>query len=205
MPRQKLADFDFSTAQTEGARALLLARPLAREEPALKPDGRWLVSDGVRVEDHGDGVWRFEVAHFPKEPLRPAMAELPLPEGFGFKAGSMLMFQHRMIPSAKSPEVPSGDSRFSTRTGNWGASVDVFFRTANGNLYKGTPQLAPTETWKTYAQSAQNFTLWFYGRGALPWRFSENRPVSLVFFLKPKQLPFTLEVKQAEIVKFAKP
>ena len=205
MPRQKLADFDFSTAQTEGARALLLARPLAREEPSLKPDGRWLVSDGMRVEDYGDGVWRFEVAHFPKEPLRPAMAELPLPEGFGFKEGSMLMFQHRMIPSAESREAPSDDSRFSTRTGNWGASADVFFRTANGNLYKGTPQLAPMETWKTYAQSAQNFTLWFYGWGALPWRFSENRPVSLVFFLKPKQQPFTLEVKQAEIVRFAKP
>ena len=83
--------------------------------------------------------------------------------------------------------------------GRWKTSAEVYFRTANGNLYGGPPRMRPGEAWATYAQSAQNFTMWFFGRAELPWRFRENRPVALVFFLRPAELPFTLEVRNAEI------
>jgi hypothetical protein len=43
----------------------------------------------------------------------------------------------------------------------------------------------------------------FFGRAELPWRFAENRPVSLVFFLRPSQVPAIFEVRDARIVRVA--
>jgi hypothetical protein len=82
---------------------------------------------------------------------------------------------------------------------------DVYIRTANGNLYQGSPRLQLDERWTTYGQCAQNFTMAFFGRAALPWRFADNRQVALVFFLRPAKLPLAFEVKDAGIVRFARP
>lgn len=72
-----LERFDEPAAQGEANRQLLLNRPLAHEEPVLHRQGRWLVSDGVTVEEHGD-VWRFTVTHWPAGPYRAPEAELAL-------------------------------------------------------------------------------------------------------------------------------
>jgi hypothetical protein len=45
----------------------------------------------------------------------------------------------------------------------------------------------------------------FYGRAALPWRFKENKPVSLVVVMYPKSLPATYEFRRPQLIKFGKP
>lgn len=81
--------------------------------------------------------------------------------------------------------------------------MDVYFRTENGNLYQTWPRLRVSGDWTRYLESAENFTMGFFGRAELPWRFSENTPVALVFFLRPSELPAVFEVRNAEIVRLA--
>jgi hypothetical protein len=45
----------------------------------------------------------------------------------------------------------------------------------------------------------------FYGRAALPWRFKENKPASLVVVMYPKSLPATYEFRRPQLIKFGKP
>ena len=80
-----------------------------------------------------------------------------------------------------------------------------YFRTENGNLYSAGPRLVATDTWQRFMQQAGNFTPTTFGRHNLPWRFSDNRVVSLVFFFYPKSFPFTIEVRGAQTVHFNAP
>ncbi len=102
----ELARFDFSPAATAPTRDLLLARPLARGEPVLEPAGRWLVSPGTSVREAG-GEWEFTVSAPAPGPLRPAMAELPLPPGTAFDSAALLAFAYRSASAPSSDVRPS--------------------------------------------------------------------------------------------------
>jgi hypothetical protein len=82
---------------------------------------------------------------------------------------------------------------------------ECYFRTENGNLYHTWPRLLPTPQWQVYMQRMENFTMGFWGRAHLPWRFSENRPVSLTFFFHPDEFPVVYEVRATGIVQFEAP
>ncbi len=208
--------FDFSAEAAANNQRLLAARPLAAGEAGLKPAGRWLVTDGVRVEER-DGVWRFHVDYLPEEALRPAAVELPLPEGFVFPEGAWLTMERRrgelransLELRAKSLELgansPELKARIKSRAGRAGDVMDVYFRTENGNLYQTWPRVRVTGEWARYGGMAEDFTMGFFGRATLPWRFAENRPASLVFFLRPAQLPAVFEVRGAGIMRTAAP
>jgi len=88
--------FGHTQEATQANRAILMARPLADGEPALEPQGRWLVSRGVTVTETSEG-WRFEITSMAPGPQRPAMAELPLPENWKPGMDSLLSFQHRVV------------------------------------------------------------------------------------------------------------
>jgi hypothetical protein len=175
-------DFSRTKALNEDDAQRLQARSRASEEPALRRDGRWLVSTGTRVEER-EGRWRFLVEAMPKEPLRPAMAELVLPAHVQFEPGRLLEFAYRLGKGSADKEA-------------W---LDVYFRTENGNLYHVWPRLRAGPEWRGYAEAWENFTMAFYGRAKLPWRFSDNRPVALVFFMRPTRLPAIYEVEKAAI------
>lgn len=186
MVKETVFRFDHAAESAAQNRRSLLARPLAVEEPRLHTEGRWLVSDGLAVEETTDG-WRFTVSKLPTEPLRPAMAELPLPDGWVFSDTHLLMFEHRLASAPAGMAVP----RF-----------DCLFRTVNGNLFEVMPPPNAGATWQSFAQAKENFTGMSYGRMNLPWRFAENRPAALVFFFRPEKLPATFEVRGAAIVRF---
>jgi hypothetical protein len=184
MQKKNLATFDHVAAQTTLNCDLLLNRKLATGEPHLSYHGRWLVSKGVDIVEDTSG-WHFSVTSYPDEPLRPAIAELPLPTNFAFPANAMLRFNYR-APGTDSSE------RF-----------EAYFRTVNGNLFTVWPPLAATGTWQTYTQNKETFTMAFWGRANLPWRFSDNKPAAFVFFFRPSRLPVTYEIKNIEIVRWA--
>jgi hypothetical protein len=171
---------------TAANRRFLLNRPLAGDEPHLQAMGSWLVSDGLAVDETA-GAWRFTVTALPAQPLRPAMAELPLPDDFDFPATHLLLFDYQLAAA------PGGTT---------GVDFDCYFRTANGNLFEVLPRLTATTAWQNYAEAKENFTGMSFGRMNLPWRFADNRPVALVFFIRPKALPATLEVRDAELARF---
>lgn len=206
LPATRIADF--TGHASESRQTALATRPLASGEPGLHPHGRWLASEGVRVEESADGVWRFHIDYLPAEPLRPAMVELALPDDFAFPSASFLRLQRRKVAPAEASDVftaplpaPTPDQA-KPRAGKAGDMMDVYFRTENGNLFQTWPRLRVTPEWTQYLESADNFTMAFFGRAAPPWRFSENKPASLVFFLRPSALPATFEVQRAEIVRY---
>jgi hypothetical protein len=169
-----------------GNRRLLLDRPLAAEEPHLQPWGRWLVSDGVAVDETALG-WRFTVTALPPQPLRPAMAELPLPDDFVLPEANLLWFDYQL--TAAPTAMPA-------------VEFDCYFRTANGNLFEVPMRLTATSAWQNFAEAKENFTGMSYGRMNPPWRFADNRPVALVFFLRPKALPVTMMIRDVELTRF---
>jgi hypothetical protein len=175
-----------------GNRRLLGTRPLATEEPRLAADaGHWRATRGVDVTEAADGTWRFAVREFPAEPSKPAMAELPLPDDFSFPDDGMLMMQYRLVDP---PATTKENGRY----------FELYFRMANGNLYQVWPRQYAMAAWQSYTEVKRNFTMAFYGRAKLPWRFEDNRPVALVFFFRPGQVPATYEVKQARISRWSK-
>jgi hypothetical protein len=167
-------------------------------EPVLQEQGRWLVTLGVRVEESG-GLWRFHVEGLPAEPLRPAMVELPLPVGFKIEPETMVLLERRYALGTSKSGVEG--RRQKPNEGIARTMMDVYFRTENGNLFQTWPRLPVTGEWASYAENTENFTMGFFGRAAMPWRLSENRPVSLVFFLRAADLPMVFEVKGARIVR----
>jgi hypothetical protein len=238
MVAQRVRDFDHSADVIQARQSVLLKRPLGTGESPLLKDGRWLVSDGVRVEER-DGVWRFHVDYLPAESLRPAVAELPLPADFAFNAGEWVMFERRIGAGREargarredeSLELGAGSyelgavarrsedggrsvsggtrihpSRLKSRAGAAGDMIDMYFRTENGNLFQTWPRLRMSTDWTYYAARSEDFTMAFYGRTELPWRFSENKPAALVFFLRPSQLPAVFEMRGAQINRWAAP
>jgi hypothetical protein len=196
--------FDFSEGSNRVRAAALLRRPLAVGEPALQAQGRWLVTPGVRVEEGGGGLWRFHVDYLPAEALRPAMVELPLPEGFKIEPETMLVLERRKVAVAGGAvAVGAGvaEGQRQPRVGKLGSMMDVYFRTENGNLYQTWPRLRVEGEWASYAENLENFTMGFFGRAVLPWRLRENQPASLVFFLRVGEVPTVFEVKGARVVR----
>jgi len=184
MSKTVLMGFDYPEKTAGRNRALLIQRKLAVEEPRLSSQGRWLATPGVTITESGP-TWTFNVTGLPPEPLRPAMVELPLPSGFKFPPGSMFTFDYR---TTRPPENGRQDR------------IEIYFRTANGNLFHVWPPLPVTDAWQPYTQNRENFTMGFFGRAALPWRFADNRCVALVFFFRTSVLPATFEIRNAEIV-----
>lgn len=179
-----------STRPADNA-ALLSSRPLAVGEPRLQPlaDTPWRVTPGVTVTATDDGVWRFRISRFPDEPLRPSMAELSLPDDFEFPDGALLQFSYRLA------ELGGGAT-------DAGAYFEPYFRTANGNLYQVWPRQLAKPHWRPYTELKENYTMAFYGRTNLPWRFRDNRIVSLIFFFRPTAFPAVYEVKNPRLVRF---
>ena len=242
MGERRLEGFDFESGMALDRRLALERRKLAEGEPPMRAQGRWLATDGVRVEE-ADGVWRFHVDMLPAEPLTPAIVELALPEGFTFGPGEIVMLEQRLGTVAGAaarqmkmeddveggraegvgrivggPEVgesegrmtegrrtekgrPADAARMRSRAGMAGDRLDVCFRTENGNLYQTWPRLRAGGEWATYRGAADDFTMAFFGRAHLPWRLSENKPASLVFRLRPSQIPAVFEVRDARVVK----
>ena len=196
LEEKRVGGFDFPAAQNRKRSAELLKRPLAVGEPRLVEQGRWLATPGVRVEEVG-GLWRFHIDALPAEPLRPAMVELALPEGFKVDREMMLVLERRL----KAAQLNPGAGAPRPNGGKQGAMLDVYFRTENGNLYQTWPRLRVTGTWAGYAESLENFTMGFFGRAELPWRFFENKPVALVFFLRAAEVPTVFEVQKARLVR----
>ncbi|HYD84055.1 MAG TPA: hypothetical protein VEA63_08370, partial [Opitutus sp.] len=62
------------------------------------------------------------------------------------------------------------------------------------------PWARATGEWAEYFETKANYTMMFHGRAALPWRFTENRPVALVFAFVPEERPLTFEVRDARVV-----
>ncbi len=85
---------------------LLQSRPLASEEPALTTQGRWLVSAGTRVRETAEGL-EFTIAASAPGPLRPVMAELPLPAGWSAGANASLAFEYRVVTPDSGPQTPN--------------------------------------------------------------------------------------------------
>jgi hypothetical protein len=214
MVNKPVADFDFTEGAAGRNRALLAKATQAEGEPVLRADGRWRVTEGVRVEER-DGVWRFHIDYLPAEAMTSAVAELPLPEGFVFRAGMTLSLERRKVAA---PVQARGDGReasggqdgsgtagipkaaqLRSRAGVAGDMLSVSFRTKNGNLYQTWPRLRVGDEWAEYTEQADNFTMGFFGRAALPWRFFENRPAALVFSLRPSKVPAVFEVHGARI------
>jgi hypothetical protein len=80
------------------------------------------------------------------------------------------------------------------------AEFEVYIRTSNGNLYQTWPRLVATANWKPYTERLGNFTMAFFGRAEMPWRFSENKPVALEFFFRPAKYPLSFEIRRPRIV-----
>ena len=196
-------DFFFPAEAGRANRARLLARAHAPEEPALNPAGRWLVSDGVRVEETTAG-WRLHVERLPGVALRPAVAELPLPEGWTMPAGTVLSYDYRLVASPGAVELRADDPDPGRRrqTGRDGAIAESYIRTANGNLFSTVPRLSPKSDWRHYNQSAETFTMFFLGRTGLPWQFEKNEAAALVFFIRPTQLPAVFEVRDPQLARY---
>lgn len=191
MEETVLTRFDASVAASSGNRQKLAARTLAGEEVPSFEQGRWRVTAGVSVAETPGGDWRFEIAAFPNGRPRPCVAELPLADGFAFPDGGMLRLLFRLAE-------PAGTTLANARY------CEVYFRTANGNLYEVWPRLRAFEAWSEYTEVKENFTMGFYSRANLPWRFAENRPVALVIWLRPATAPAVYEIKDARIVKLGK-
>ena len=82
-----------------------------------------------------------------------------------------------------------------------GEELILQVRTQNGNLFEVYPTRQATPEWQRFLEPGDNFTMAFYGRAALPWRFKDNKPASLVVVMYPKQLPATYEFRRPQLLK----
>jgi hypothetical protein len=190
------------TKAGENSRQSLRLRAFAHDEPTEETRGRWSITKGVKVLEH-DGVWDFSVIGYPDEPLRPAIAELALPDDFRLPDYSLLELEYRLAARNSTQIAISGEPRSPVGI----ASLDremmgIYWRTANGNLYTVWQPLVCGPSWLRYAQMKESFTGAFYGRANLPWRFNANRPVALVFTFKPNFLPAVFQVRKPSIVTY---
>jgi hypothetical protein len=188
-----LMTFNFAASQAGNSRTALLARPLADDEPQMELNGRWLVTNGIHVREETN-IWEFDIDDLPRRSLRPAIAELPLPDNFVVPENSFL----RLALRCKSAGPTT--ARYAGLSAAKGGIMQVQFRTANGNLYEVWPRRSLLDEWQAYEECEGNFTMSFYGRANLPWRFRDNHPVSLVFSFWPRTLPVTIQVKPIGII-----
>ncbi len=126
--------------------------------------------------------------------------------------GSFVMGKEPLAP--RRPETgnlkPEGDKQLdklkaaSSQLKARSEEFTLHIRTANGNLYEVYPTRQATPEWQTYLEQHDNFTMSFYGRAEPPWRFKDNRPVSLVVVMYPKQLPATYEFRRVQLLRLGK-
>jgi hypothetical protein len=93
-------------------------------------------------------------------------------------------------PKAKTPAVPSRSEELILQV-----------RSQNGNLFEVYPTRQATPEWQRFMEPGDNFTMAFYGRAALPWRFKDNKPASLLVVMYPKSLPATYEFRRPQLLK----
>lgn len=203
MAERPVADFAHTAEEARQNLRSAETRFRADEEEQLFTSGRWRLSKGVSVEEK-DGVWRFTVTGFPDEPLRPAVAELPLRDGFAFPRRSFFRLNHRLVPRTLDRVEPVAEPRSDPELSSLSEeAVGLFLRTTSGNLYMMSGPFAVGAPWRDYTQAAQNFNLFSFGRMNLPWRFFENEPAALVFQFRPRLLPATYEFKDVRVVEFS--
>jgi hypothetical protein len=172
-----------------GNRSALVQRRTEPEEARPRPvDGsRWLVTPGDALTEDG-GRWTFSVAPFAGDTI-PAVAELPLADGFVFPEDALLSLRFRLAE-------PAGT------TYAHGQYFHIYFRTANGNLYGVMPWDRAAGEWAPYLEARDNYTLMFDGRANPPWRFRDNRVVSLVLMSWRRGVPLKFEVDGAKLVRY---
>ena len=78
-------------------------------------------------------------------------------------------------------------------------------RAANGNLFEVYPTRLAKTDWQHFFEPGDNFTMSFYGRAELPWRFKDNKPASLVIVMYPSQLPATFEFRRLQLLRLVSP
>lgn len=177
-------------ADSRGNRRALEALPRVREEPPRLPSGPGFGTPGVKIEALPDG-WRITVERNEPDPkgrygdLYPWLAEIPWPDGQAFPAGALISFLYA-----------------SPNSGAAGEGLDFRIRTANGNLFGVMPPITAHPYPLTYQQARGNFTPVFYGRMNLPWRFQDNRPIALVFQLRPRHLPAVYEFRFPRLIRY---
>jgi hypothetical protein len=200
LSERSVEGFTFASERAQENTRILDSRRKADEEERLQAQGRWRVTKGVQVTETDD-LWRFTVAGFPDEPMRPAVAELPLPDGFRFERDRFFLMEVRLVPRmvqqvlpADEPRAHPEDSRLD-REPLW-----PHVRTATGNLFMMAMEFPVQTHWQVFRQRAGNFTPAFYGRMELPWRFSDHQPVALVFHFRPRLLPAVYEIRKARMV-----
>lgn len=196
-------DFRFGLEETTANRRVVEQRSLAPEEPALRRDGRWLVTDGVAVEEI-DGGWRFHVTRFPGVGMRPAVAELPLPARWHFEADEVFSFNFRLLdgPGAVELRWDHPDATRRRQTGNFSTIAEPYFRTTDGKLFSAGARLSPGLRWGRFQHGAEAFGMRFLGRTVPPWRFEKNQPAALVFFMRPSRLPAVFEVQDPHLARW---
>ena len=65
--------------------------------------------------------------------------------------------------------------------------------------------LRPGAEWAPYNQPSETLTPGFPGRHAAPLKIAEERPASLVFFLRPASLPSVYEIDRPSLAHWRKP
>ena len=203
MTRRVVCTLDQAEPGTAKAK-ILDARPLTKEEPTKLLVGRWRVTPGVSVSEH-QGVWTFSITKYPDQPLHPAIAELVVPDGFVLPEHSLFELEYRLaerveadLSRVQEPRVPLAGSAVGRET------MALCWRTENGNLFTVGPIAPATPLWQRYAQAKASFTMDFYGRANLPWRFAENRPLALVLKFYPNYLPATFEVRKTAVTTYGR-
>ncbi len=179
----------------------------AAEEAKVGAQGRWVVTPGVVVEETPT-KWRFHVSSLPPEPMRPARAELPLPDDWApWEPGLVISFAYRVVPErgAESLRPDDPDPLRRLRTGKMGDTLEFFLRTRAGNVYCIQSPLRPTAEWLPYNQPAETLTPGFPGRHRAPLRISRERPASLVYFFRPAKLPTVYEIDRPTVAHWRKP
>jgi len=203
MARRVVGSLDQGEPGAENAK-ILDARSLAKEEPAKLVVGRWRVTPGVSVSEQ-QGGWMFSITKYPDQPLHPVMAELVVPDGFVLPEHSLFELEYRLaerveeeLARVEEPRVPLAGSSVKRET------MANCWLTDNGNLFSVGPTASATPLWQRYAQAKSSFTMDFYGRANLPWRFAENRPVALVLKFYPNYLPATFEVRATAVATYGR-
>lgn len=191
-----------SAAEAVENAATIDARVLARGEAPLSPSARWRVTRGLSVHEE-NGKWLFTVSGFPDEPMRPAVAELPLPDGFRFDRFSCMRGTMRLLPRTTGEVAAVSEPRSEIEFSALDREVlSVNVRTAQGSLFVPSMHFPVSTHPMEYTQLAANLTAVFYGRTSLPWRFFDHHPVSLVLMFRPRLLPARYEITNFRIVDY---
>ncbi len=205
LKRVELVPLEFRAADARRHADALVSRQLASEEPPLHRQGRWLVTEGLRVSEE-NGTWRFTVSSFPGQPLRPAIAELPLPQGSDITLESYLQYSIRLVPreaaAISQTSEPTNNPLVASAISEGFA---LFWRSENENLYCINPTQQVGNEWMPQALPAYEVPMWFYGRAHLPSRLSDGKVAALEIHFRPVFLPATYEMRNVALTRYYVP